>query len=97
LVPLPTAVYGVVLLMPAIAYYLLVQAIIHRHGKDSMLAQAVGRDVKGKISVLLFSVGILLAFFEPWIAMGLYVVVAIVWIVPDRRIENMIRRAPQEP
>jgi uncharacterized membrane protein len=97
LMPLPTAVYGVVLLMPAIAYYLLVQAIIHRHGKDSMLAQAVGRDVKGKISVLLFSVGILLAFFEPWIAMGLYVVVAIIWIVPDRRIENMIRRAPQEP
>jgi uncharacterized membrane protein len=98
LVPLPTGVYGAVLLMPAIAYYLLVQAIIHRHGKDSILAQAVGQDLKGKISVLLLLAAILLAFFEPWMAMGLYVVVAIIWIVPDRRIENMIgqSRAPQE-
>jgi uncharacterized membrane protein len=96
LVPLPTAVYGVVLLMPAIAYYLLVKAIIRRHGANSIRAQAVGHDLKGKMSVLLLMAGILLAFLESWIAMGLYVIVAIVWIVPDRRIEDMIGQAPQE-
>jgi uncharacterized membrane protein len=97
LVPLPTAVYGVVLVMPAIAYYVLVQAIIHRHGRDSMLAQAVGRDLKGKASVLLLSAGIAMAFLKPWIAMTLYVVVAIIWIVPDRRIENAISQAHTLP
>ena len=96
LVPLPTAVYGVVLLMPAIAYYLLVKAIIRRHGANSILAQAVGNDLKGKMSVLLLMAGVLLAFLESWIAMGLYVIVAIVWTVPDRRIEDMIGEAPQE-
>ena len=96
LVPLPTAAYGVVLLMPAIAYYLLVKAIIRRHGANSILAQAVGHDLKGKMSVLLLMAGILLAFLESWIAMGLYVIVAIVWIVPDRRIENAIGQTPQE-
>jgi uncharacterized membrane protein len=90
LMPLPTAVYGAVLLMPAIAYYLLVKAIIHRHGRDSMLAQAVGQDLKGKISVLLLAAGIVAAFVEPWASMALYVVVAIIWIAPDRRIERMI-------
>jgi uncharacterized membrane protein len=90
LMPLPTAVYGTVLLMPAIAYYLLVKAIIYRHGRDSMLAQAVGQDLKGKISVLLLAAGIVVAFVEPWVSMALYVVVAIIWIAPDRRIERMI-------
>jgi uncharacterized membrane protein len=93
LVPAPTAVYGVVLVMPAIAYYVLVQAIIHRHGRESMLAQAIGRDLKGKASVLLLLAGIGVAFVEPWIAMTLYVVVAAIWIVPDRRIENAIAQA----
>jgi uncharacterized membrane protein len=93
LVPLPTAVYGVVLVMPAIAYYLLVQAIIRRHGRDSIIAQAVGHDVKGKISVLLLMTGAFLSFFEPWVAMALYVVVAVIWIVPDRRIERMIAQS----
>jgi uncharacterized membrane protein len=93
LVPLPTAVYGAVLLMPAVAYYLLVKAIIQRHGEGSMLAQAVGGDRKGKISVLLLMAGIFLAFLEPWIAVGLYIVVAIIWIAPDRRIERMIGQA----
>jgi uncharacterized membrane protein len=98
LVSLPTAVYGAVLVMPAIAYYFLVQAIIRRHGRDSMLAQAIGRDLKGKVTVLLLLAGIVVAFLEPWIAMALYVVVAIIWIVPDRRIENAIAQArtPQE-
>jgi uncharacterized membrane protein len=97
LMPLPTAVYGAVLLMPAIAYYLLVKAIIHRHGRDSMLAQAVGQDLKGKISVLLLAAGIVVAFVEPWLSMALYVVVATIWIAPDRRIERMIAEsgAPQ--
>jgi uncharacterized membrane protein len=97
LMPLPTAVYGAVLLMPAIAYYLLVKAIIHRHGRDSMLAQAVGQDLKGKISVLLLAAGIVAAFVEPWVSMALYVIVAILWIAPDRRIERMIAesQAPQ--
>jgi uncharacterized membrane protein len=94
LVPLPTAVYGAVLLMPAVAYYLLVKAIIHRHGENSVLAAAVGSDFKGKVSMLLLLAGIFLAFLAPWIAMGLYVVVAVIWIVPDRRIENMIGQAP---
>jgi uncharacterized membrane protein len=97
LMPLPTAVYGAVLLMPAIAYYLLVKAIIHRHGRDSMLAQAVGQDLKGTISVLLLAAGIAVAFVEPWVSMVLYIVVAIIWIAPDRRIERMIAQsqAPQ--
>jgi uncharacterized membrane protein len=93
LVPLPTAVYGVVLVMPAIAYYVLVQTIIHRHGRGSILAQAIGQDNKGKVSVLLLLVGIAVAFLEPWIAIALYVVVAIIWIVPDRRIENAIAQS----
>jgi uncharacterized membrane protein len=93
LVPLPTAVYGVVLVMPAIAYYLLVQTIIRRHGRDSMLAQAVGQDLKGKISVLLLAAGIGSAFLEPWVAMALYVAVAVIWIVPDRRIERTIAQS----
>jgi len=98
LVSLPTAVYGAVLIMPAIAYYILVQAIIRRQGRDSMLAEAIGRDLKGKVSVLLLLAGVVVAFLEPWIAMALYVVVAIIWIVPDRRIENAIAQArtPQE-
>jgi uncharacterized membrane protein len=98
LVSLPTAVYGAVLVMPAIAYYLLVQAIIRRHGRDSILAQAVGRDLKGKTSVLLLVVGIVSAFFEPWMAMALYVVVAVIWVIPDKRIERMVAQSqtPQQ-
>jgi uncharacterized membrane protein len=93
LVSLPTAVYGAVLVMPSIAYYILVQAIIRRQGRDSMLAQAIGRDLKGKVSVLLLLAGIVVSFVGPWIAMALYVVVAIIWIVPDRRIEKAIAQA----
>jgi uncharacterized membrane protein len=90
LAPLPTALYGAALLMPAIAYYLLVKAIIHQQGKDSMLAKAIGNDLKGKASLIVYSAGILLAFFAPWIAISLYVLVAIMWIVPDKRIEKSI-------
>ena len=90
--PLPTALYGVSLLLPAIAYYLLVLAIIRRHGADSMLAKAIGSDVKGKISPVLYIAGIALAFVAPWVSIALYVLVAVLWLVPDRRIENVIDR-----
>jgi uncharacterized membrane protein len=88
--PLPTALYGVSLLLPAIAYYLLVIAIIRRHGADSMLAKAIGSDIKGKISPVLYIAGIALAFFAPWASIALYVLVAVLWLVPDRRIEKTL-------
>jgi uncharacterized membrane protein len=90
--PLPTALYGVSLLLPAIAYYLLVLAIIRRHGADSMLAKAVGSDIKGKISPVLYAAGIVLAFVAPWVSIAIYALVAVLWLIPDRRIENLIAR-----
>jgi len=90
LAPLPTAVYGAALLMPAIAYYLLERALIHRQGAHSMLARAVGRDIKGKISPILYVTGIVFAFYQPWVSIALYVFVAAMWLVPDRRIERLI-------
>jgi uncharacterized membrane protein len=90
--PLPTAIYGATLLMPAIAYVLLQRAIVHRHGKQSVLAEALGADLKGKISPLLYIAGIVLAFVNPWISIALYVLVAIIWLVPDRRIERIVGR-----
>ena len=88
--PLPVAVYGVTLLMPAIAYVLLQYAIIHRQGRRSVLASAIGSDFKGKISPLLYIGGIALAFVNPLISIALYVLVAAIWLVPDRRIEKVI-------
>ena len=90
LAPVPTAVYGVTLLMPAIAYVLLQMAIIHRQGAHSVLAKAIGSDRKGKISPLFYISGIVLAFFQPWLSIALYVAVAIIWLVPDRRIERVV-------
>jgi uncharacterized membrane protein len=87
---LPTAVYGVALLMPAIAYALLQRAIVHRQGRQSLLAEALGHDVKGKLSLLLYLAGIALAFVYPWAAIGVYVLVALMWLIPDRRIESTI-------
>jgi TMEM175 potassium channel family protein len=89
--PFPTAIYGVSLLMPAIAYYLLQLAIIHRQGAHSILAKALGRDVKGKLSPLLYLAAIGLAFIDAWISIGLYALVAVMWLVPDRRIERVVR------
>ena len=88
--PAPTALYGVVLLMAAIAYWLLQQAIIAAQGEGSLLAAAVGRDRKGKVSPLLYLVAILLAFPAPWAAGAIYVLVALIWLVPDRRIESAL-------
>jgi uncharacterized membrane protein len=91
--PLPTALYGVALLMPAIAYYLLQAAIIGLHGRDGTLARALGGDFKGKISPVLYLVAIALSFVAPWVAQAIYVGMALVWLVPDRRIERVVRRA----
>jgi uncharacterized membrane protein len=88
--PAPVAVYGFVLLMAAIAYYILQRAIISEQGPNSLLAAAVGRDWKGKISPLCYLAAILLAMVWPWAAIGLYVFVALIWLVPDRRIERIL-------
>jgi uncharacterized membrane protein len=86
----PTAVYGFVLLMAGVAYFLLQTAIIARHGRESLLAAAVGADWKGKMSMVIYLCAIPLAFVSPWIANALYVVVAGVWLIPDRRIERVL-------
>jgi uncharacterized membrane protein len=90
--PLPTAVYGVALLMPAIAYYLLQKAITRTHGMASTLAKALGSDIKGKISLLFYTGAILLALVSPWISVALYTLVALIWLIPDRRIEHVLRQ-----
>jgi len=89
---LPTAAYGGVLLAAAVAYYLLQRTIVTEQGPDSPFAAALGRDVKGKISPVIYAVAIPLAFVNRWIALGLYVVVALMWLVPDRRLESKIER-----
>jgi uncharacterized membrane protein len=86
----PTAVYGTVLLLAAIAYYILQSVIIAGHGCDSKLAAAIGRDFKGKLSPVLYASAVAAALFRPWIACGLYVLVALLWLVPDRRIERLL-------
>jgi uncharacterized membrane protein len=91
LAPLPTAVYGASLLMPAIAYFLLQKAILRHEGRHSLLARALGSDVKGKISPPLYAAAIGLAFVAPWASLAIYVLVAVMWLVPDRRIENALR------
>jgi uncharacterized membrane protein len=88
LTALPTAAYGMVLVMAAISYTLLQGAIIACNGRTSRLAAAVGSDFKGKLSIAIYLVGIALAFFEPWIAVALYIAVAVIWFAPDRRIET---------
>jgi len=92
----PTAVYGFVLLMAAIAYYILQRAIIASQGPDSLLATAVGKDYKGKVSPLLYFIAIPLAYVSPWISNGLYVFVALMWLIPDRRIERVIVKSKGE-
>jgi TMEM175 potassium channel family protein len=91
LAPIPTAIYGVIMLMPALSYFLLEMAILRRHGRTSVLAQALGRDLKGKLSPIIYAAGIFLAFVIPWIAIALYVLVALIWLVPDPRIARAVR------
>lgn len=87
---LPVAFYGGVLLFAAIAYYILTQVLIASEGRDSALAIAMGRDWKGKISVVIYAIAIPLAFLSSWLALGLYVFVAVMWLIPDRRIERAL-------
>jgi uncharacterized membrane protein len=88
---LPTAAYGVTLMMAAVAYVLLEWTIVACNGSSSTLARAVGRDKKGRLSVAMYAVSIPLAFLRPWIAITLYVAVALMWLVPDRRIESVLK------
>jgi TMEM175 potassium channel family protein len=89
--PVPSAVYGVALLMPALAWYLMQTVIIRAEGEDSALARALGRDIKGKISPVFYTAGILLAFVDVRLSGAIYVLVALMWLVPDRRVERMVR------
>jgi TMEM175 potassium channel family protein len=92
LAAIPTAVYGFVLLMAAIAYYILERAIIAKEGRESLVAQAVGKDRKAKLSLLLYLAAIPLAFVISWVAAGLYVFAALLWLIPDPRIEREIEK-----
>lgn len=89
--PEPTAFYGVVMIMAALAYIMLQQAIVASEGKDSLLKKAIGRDCKGKLSLALYLFACPLALLKPWIAQSFYVSVAVLWLVPDRRIEKALR------
>ncbi|HZS26712.1 MAG TPA: TMEM175 family protein [Candidatus Angelobacter sp.] len=86
----PVAVYGIVLLLAGVAYYILTQALIRLHGHDSTLAISIGSDRKGKVSIVVYAVGILLAFYDPRLASACYIIVAVMWLVPDRRIEKKV-------
>ncbi len=88
--PLPVATYGFSLLMPAIAYYVLQGAIIHFQGKGGKLASMLGRDLKAKASLVIYASAIAIAFYMPWISCAMYVLVSLMWLIPDRRIENAL-------
>ena len=92
LAAVPVALYGVVLFCAGVAYYILSRALIALHSGDSPLATAVGADLKGKISILIYAAAIALSFLSPWLACALYVVVAVMWLIPDRRIERELTR-----
>lgn len=87
---LPVALYGIVLLLAAIAYFILTRILIAHHGRDSTLAAAIGNDFKGKISMVIYAIAVILAFVAPWVACLLYVSVAVLWLIPDRRIEKTL-------
>jgi uncharacterized membrane protein len=91
--PAPTALYGVVLLLAAIAYWILQQTIIASEGPQSVLRRAVGTDWKGKLSPITYLIGIAASFSEPWLAQACFVLMAVIWLVPDRRIERALRNS----
>ncbi len=97
LATLPTAIYGCVLLLSAIAFSILVRAILACQPRDSILAGAIGDDLKGRLSLGLYAAAIPLTFLNRWIAVALYALVALIWLVPDRRIEARLRAAPPHP
>ena len=88
--PWPVALYGAVLFLAAVAYFVLTRTLIALHGRDSVLSTALGRDLKGKVSAVIYLMAIPLAFVSAWLAFALYVLVAAVWLVPDRRIEKTL-------
>jgi uncharacterized membrane protein len=91
--PWPVAVYGIILLLAAVAYFLLTRALIALHGRDSTLASAVGRDFKGVVSLIIYLLAIPVSVVNAWAGFGLYVLVAIMWLVPDRRIAKTLAKA----
>ena len=97
LAPVPTALYGCVLLMSAASYTLLQRIIIHAHGADDLLGRALGKDVKGKASLLIYFSAIGLAFVQPVISHLLYLAVALLWVVPDKRIEQVLKEHEARP
>ena len=90
--PMPVALYGLVLFFAAVAYYLLSHTLVILHGRDSLLAAAIGRDFKGILSLVFYLLAVLLAFIFPWLSITLYVLVAVLWLIPDRRIERVLAR-----
>ncbi|MBN9549539.1 MAG: DUF1211 domain-containing protein [Alphaproteobacteria bacterium] len=90
--PAPVAVYGVDLVLCAVAYAILVMKLRHLHGADTTFAKAVGRDDKGKISLALYIAAVLLSFLNQWISVAIYVLVAVIWFVPDRRFERLVEK-----
>jgi len=89
--PIPMALYGIVLLMAAIAYFILQTVIIRTQGENSLLAHAIGKDIKGKMSPIIYLLAIGSNFFSQWISGALYVLVALIWLIPDKRIEIILK------
>jgi uncharacterized membrane protein len=87
---LPVVFYGIVLLMNAVAYTILSVLLVRHHGKDSLLATALGKDTKGKISLVIYFIALAVAFYNSSISVGLYITVALIWLIPDKRIENKL-------
>jgi uncharacterized membrane protein len=92
----PVALYGVVLFCSGVAYFILARALVSRHGRDSALAKALGGDFKGKASVAIYGLAIPLALMSRWLSCALYVMVAVMWLIPDRRFERAFSNAPQD-
>lgn len=88
----PVAFYGFVLFMNAVSYTILVRTLVKHHGNNSILSKAIGKDSKGKVSLVLYFTAIITAFINAWVSFGIYILVAIIWIVPDKRIEKRIRQ-----
>src|SRR5437763_4815100 len=93
---IPTAAYGIVLLLAALAFTILKNTLLRAQGNDSRLRRAIGRDLKGKLSPVLYTVGIGLSFVEEWLGIAAYVLVALIWLVPDRRVERTLGQAAED-
>jgi uncharacterized membrane protein len=86
----PVALYGVVSFCAAVAYYLLARSLVNLHGKESILGIAIGKDWKGRISLIIYAAGIGLSFINSWLGLSMYVIVAVIWFIPDERIESKL-------